>query len=180
MKLEGIESAFENEKKQASLFKIPVIQPTAAAAMMYGYSSIQREKSKALAQQNQHDQRITDDGQVASWFLAELLKKDTSKNRSKANKSFKLYPYICLRCKNEIVLCNSPTQTDLNDDGKYVNIVDTKPRSILTEPCNNSSSSALIKSKTIGTKLSDTVDIKKNLAADKTNKANSTGLIQII
>lgn len=211
MKLEGAELEAENKKPMAQ-FKIPVFQPTAAAAMMYGYSSIQREKSKIAQQQQQQQQqdeenqrRVTDDGRVSSSLIAELIKKDLSASSDKAKKSFKLFPYLCMRCKKEVVMCDSPAQTN-SDPNDYVRVLDARPRSILAAVAfqksaeslhvpSSGSASSLTKSKTIGTKLSDTRghskthsgtiqllettnETTKNIEPE--NKTNSMSRLQIV
>lgn len=176
MKLEYVEG--ESEKKQASLFKIPVIQPTAAAAIMYGFTSIQRERSKLAHQQHEQqqnrNQRITEDGRIASWVIADLLKKDGA---SKSNKSFKLFPYMCVRCKKEIVLCDSPTQTGL-DETNYDRVINARPRSIFADPSSiTSSSPSLLKSKSLETNLSDFAGVTQK-SNDQSSYSKST--LQII
>ena len=179
LKLEGIEdNEYERKQQPASSFKIPVIQPTAAAAMMYGYTALQREKTKIAQQQYQQQQqqmqqnlRISDDGRVASSLLAELLRKDTSSS-GKSKMAFKLFPYMCLRCKKEIVLCDSPTQT--GDDADYVRVIDARARSILSPHESSSSSKTLFKSKTIGTRLSDATDSNMLNSAKSTPTTTAT------
>jgi hypothetical protein len=189
IKLEDNEMQESDLKIQNSSFKIPVIQPTAAAAMMYNmqYSTIQREKSKIAAKNNESNatslllnqqNRITSDGKVTSSLIAELLKKDST---GKSNKSFKLFPYVCLRCKKEVILCDSPAQTCQDDSN--VRILDATPRNIL-------GGDSLFKSKTIGNKLSDirdetngTLKHKKSDSASNINfqdKPNSLNRLQII
>lgn len=180
LKLEGIEeNDYERKQQPASSFKIPVIQPTAAAAMMYGYTALQREKTKIAQQQYQQQQqqmqqnlRISDDGRVASSLLAELLRKDTSSS-DKSKMAFKFFPYMCLRCKKEIVLCDSPTQT--GDDADYVRVIDARARSSILSPIESSSTSkTLFKSKTIGTRLSDATDSNMLNSAKSTPTTTAT------
>lgn len=131
-------------EKSNSLFKLPVFQPSAAAAMMYNIQnvSVQREiqKQHNIDTNDSHfmlqlpDQNDTGSSQsiesmnethpVSSRTLnlsieslnknriAQILRKDTE---SPSKKSFKLFPYICLRCKKETVICEQSSQFDLSD-----------------------------------------------------------------
>ena len=45
-------------------------------------------------------------------MIAQVLKKDTE---APSKMSYKLLPYICLRCKIQTVICDQPSQTDPND-----------------------------------------------------------------
>jgi hypothetical protein len=177
MRLENDESHEAEMKKQSSSFKIPMNQPTAAAAMMYNMQASQRERLMKITEkanlmtssnnglmptEGDIQTRITHDGRVASSFIADVLKKDTN---SKSKMAFKLFPYVCLRCKKELVLCDSPTQTaeeDLNGSSTC-KVLNTTSRSILGDLL-------LVRSKTVGDKLSQTVDEKSS-----DSKSNSRG-----
>lgn len=83
-------------------------------------------------------------GKISSNIIAQILKKDSE---SKSKKSYKLLPYICLRCKKDVILCDSPTQTNQNDiNAENSKIIYGNPRSILS------------RCKTIGNGLSKTTD----------------------
>ena len=158
LELQG-ETYFGEISKQSnsnSILKLPVFQPTAAAAMMYNIqNSQQMEKLKVkknemslnnlyvnqnlvkkstspMLESNTLDVNLVNEilskrspseqtlerplsinsGKVSSSLIANVLKKD-SEDYSK--KSYKLLPYICLRCKKDVVLCDSPAQTNPND-----------------------------------------------------------------
>ncbi len=147
----------ENEKKSAnSLFKLPVFQPSAAAAMMYNMQSVslkreiqkqqnidanesnnnqvliqlssdQNDSSSIHSVESMNDNlsseinlkkmnlsldNLTKSGKVSSSKIAQILRKDLD---SPSKKSLKFFPYICLRCKKETIICDQPTQTDHND-----------------------------------------------------------------
>lgn len=143
---QGEIDSLEYEKKNAnSLFKLPIFQPSAAAAMMYNMQnvSVQRELQKQhtndpLIQPNEHVlslndastqsneqepqldstkmslnfDNLTTNGRLSSSLIGQVLRKDLE---SPSKKSFKLFPYICLRCKKESVICDQSSQTDLHD-----------------------------------------------------------------
>ncbi len=146
----------EYEKKNSNtLFKLPVFQPSAAAAMMYNMQnvSMQREMQKQqtidanettnqvliqlsseqndassihsvesinenpsaeinLKKMNLSLDNLNRTGKVSSSKIAQILKKDLE---SPSKKAMKLFPYICLRCRKEVLTCDEPTQTDSND-----------------------------------------------------------------
>lgn len=185
IRLESDEDDDAEIKKQNSSIKIPAIQPTAAAAMMYNIQLNQRERTtktnrkfdESCSLSDSGQVRITNDGKVSSSLIADLLKKDSS---SKSKMSFKLFPYVCLRCKKEVILCDSPSQTNSNDletnnDSKILNAM---PRSILNDLRTH-------KSKSIGSKL---CEMTQNTDFDSNNlnklmeqdKSNSVGRLQII
>lgn len=140
----------EYEKKNANtLFKLPIFQPSAAAAMMYNMQtvSVQREaearnlRSECVttidevsnkcsedihnpsnliedpvgteaAKINKQSDNVNRAGKVSSSLIAQVLRKD---KESPSKKSFKLLPYICLRCKKETVICEQSSQTNSSD-----------------------------------------------------------------
>lgn len=102
-------------------------------------------------------------GKISSSLIAQCLRKD-SDNKSK--KSFKLFPYICLRCKKEAILCDSPTQTtDQDPEEPDTKILYGNPKSILADP--------MLRSKTVGNRLFELENNASNLKNIKTQKANS-------
>lgn len=136
-----------------SLLKFPIFQPTAAAAaMMFNmHNSQQKEKLKSkkieestsnpstnfvsitlFDQENESRKSLATNpantnntvdnnaGKVSSMLLANILKKD---NEEFSKKSCKLLPYICIKCKKDLHLCDTPVQTnpsDLNEIGLKV------------------------------------------------------------
>ena len=90
------ETESENLKKKSNsntLFKIPIFQPTAAAAMMYMNSSDQ-QRIKDLDQDSTHEM--------------------TFPKRNEA------LPFVCMRCRKESVFCSTSVQTEdynlINED----------------------------------------------------------------
>ena len=162
MALEDTENAIEYERKNAnSLFKLPVFQPSAAAAMMYNIQnvSVQREMQKQLnneltkennenfvslsrnvSQSGSNECEIENEyrgtnknpnsdkfGRISSSLIAQVLKKE---NESPSKKSFKLFPYICLRCRKETVICDTAAQTGYLDESEYKTLL---PRPVVRQ-----------------------------------------------
>jgi hypothetical protein len=101
-------------------FNLPIFQPTVAAAMM-SMNHQQQNQTKSRLKKIESDDFYTsismnndvnlDDGTVSVRLLADMLKKETS-SAEHSRKSLKFFPYVCLRCKKEVSLCDSPSQTD--------------------------------------------------------------------
>ena len=179
-----------------SILKLPVFQPTAAAAMMYQIQSTSQQKEKLKIMKKTSDlmsinnlyvnqnlakkspvlnspidgsasislERPTslNSGKISSGLIASILKKD-SEDFSK--KSYKLLPYICLQCKKDVVLCDSPTQTNPNDLDE-TNCLKIKFANQINP---YASSSQFLRSKTIGSGLSKVTHHQKNASADLSN-----------
>lgn len=121
-----------NKQKANSLFKIPIFQPTAAAAIMYNSQNhYQQQQKKSVEPEPNEDNenrsyfnplnylsffetsnREAANGKISSKLIAQVLKKEAD---APSKKSFKLFPYVCLRCKKESIICSSATQYDVND-----------------------------------------------------------------
>ena len=124
-----------NKQKTNSFFKIPVFQPTAAAAMMYNIQNHHQQQHQQQVKKLENES--TDDNanrsylnpfnyisffdsattretnsKISSQLIAQVLKKEAE---APSKKSFKLFPYVCLRCKKETVICSSSTQYDVDD-----------------------------------------------------------------
>lgn len=179
-----------------SILKLPVFQPTAAAAMMYQIQSTSQQKEKrkilkklpnqmslnnlyvnqnlakkspmlnspidGMVEINLERPTSLNTGKVSSSLIANILKKE-SEDFSK--KSYKLLPYICLRCKKDVILCDSPTQTNPNDldesnclKFKFANQINPY-----------ASSTQFLRSKTIGNDLSKVTHHQKNASVDLSN-----------
>jgi hypothetical protein len=181
------------EALAATSLKLPIFQPTAAAAMMQIHA-VSMAKQKRLETEQRartdssnsslndmgnytsvsmnHDDVNFDNGTVSVNLLAQVLKKDSDNN---SKKSLKFFPYICLRCKKELVMCDSPTQTDEND------FTDPENRVV----CGNSHSFTLFpshlvseqmtRSKTVGSKLFEISDreMQNNQSNQLTVRNNS-------
>ena len=121
---------------------------------------------------NEEISSATTDGRISSRLLGEMLKKEADK---KANKAYKLLPYICLRCKRNIVLCDSPTQTDQAHDAADPSLrrLDTKPRSILSAlELNN----ALVRANTVANSMSE---LANQPSRNTSNTAASAMLLDV-
>ncbi|CAF1051263.1 unnamed protein product [Brachionus calyciflorus] len=147
---------------QKSNPKIPIFQPSAAAALMYTYQNDKNLMKKKI--ENECDyiginlDVDSENGLVSTSLLAQVLKKESDE---KAKKSLKLFPYVCLRCKKQTILCDSPSQTgeDFNNATEDDKIMIGKPRNIL-------SNEAFLRSKSIGNRL---VDFDSNVNNQKLN-----------
>ena len=122
------ENEYQKQKSNSnSLFKIPIFQPTAAAAMMYMNSTSMQQRTKQLdleTSANQPTNGFTQEvtvneenetknaGKVSSLLIAQLLKKEAE---PPSKKSFKLFPYVCMRCRKESVFCSTSVQYDASD-----------------------------------------------------------------
>ncbi len=136
---EGKNDLAYDYKRQASnpLFKLPIFQPTAAAAIMYNFQTVQNHKNEKSvlsdASLDSHSDSIVIDmdrmngtrnsgenrveqGRVSSKLIAQILKNDNQ--FSKPFGSFKLAPYVCSECKRHITLNESQTQTDGSNEGE--------------------------------------------------------------
>ncbi len=149
-----------------------MFQPTAAAAMMYNIQNLslqQRKikKSETNDQSNFCSINLEDDydnnnkkppaynnnnndinklnGKISSDLIAQVLKKESD---SKSNKSFKLFPYICLKCKKNVIICDSPAQTNLDD------LNDTTLKILIGHNKSIFSDQLITRSKTIANNLS--------------------------
>jgi hypothetical protein len=112
-----------------------------------------------------HEDTNFSSGMVPVNLLAQVLKKDSDSN---AKKSFKFFPYICLRCKKELVVCDSPTQTDnedLQNEGNRV--LHGNPAGFSLVPRNAvCSNEQMARSKTVGNKLFE-LDSSQETAANQ-------------
>jgi len=200
LELDDENNSNETTKQAASntIHKLPVFQPTAAAAMMYQIQSTsqQLQKEKQLSKMkrpeltlnnlyvNQHlakkspvveglERPISGGGgggggggRVSSGLIANILKKDTE---DFSKKSYKLLPYICLRCKKDVVLCDSPTQTNPNDLDESNCCLKVKFASQVNPFSSNTTSTQFLRSKTIGSNMSKMTHHQKNASADLSN-----------
>lgn len=139
MEEDGQREDLEYQKQKSnSLFKIPIFQPSAAAAMMYNMQNVsiqqrnlkqidseQEDSSKSYfnplnyvpsffetKNETKSDEASNENGKISSKLIAQILKKEPD---APSKKSFKLFPYVCLRCKKETVICSSSAQYDIND-----------------------------------------------------------------
>ena len=160
----------QDMRNSNSFFKLPVFQPTAAAAMMYNIQNISLQQRKIKKSEVSNDPsnfcsiNLEDDddnnkkppaynnndnnklnGKISSDLIAQVLKKETD---SKSNKSFKLFPYICLKCKKNVVICDSPAQTNLDD------LNDTNLKMLIGHNKSIFSDQLMTRSKTIANNLS--------------------------
>ena len=108
------EREVEKQRQQGnSFFKIPIFQPTAAAAMMYNLQNVTikqkqitdslQNKLADVGNKDQGDYRIP--ATSSSTALSSLIKKDSS------DTNLKLFPYVCGQCKKDIWTCDTASQT---------------------------------------------------------------------
>ena len=95
-----------------------------------------------------------DNGTVSVKLLAQVLKKDAD-HTDNAKKSLRFFPYVCLRCKKELVVRDSSVQTDPKDvasSDQHLRVLygNSKNFHILTL-----NEQLMTRSKTVGNKLSD-------------------------
>lgn len=144
--------------------KIPIFQPSAAAALMYTYQN-ERERKNKINEEESND--VVDNGYVSTSILANVLKKE---NEEISKNSVRFYPHVCLRCKRQSVLIDSFSQTEQNnleDDGSKILIA--KPRNIF-------SNESFLRSKSIGNRLANLNFEDKNYVKNGHNKSASTDL----
>lgn len=183
MKLEeDFQKETDNElkKQNSSIFKIPIFQPTAAAAMMYNMQNVtmqhQQRSKQQLENQNGNEDLInntgtktnsliTDTGKVSSLLIAQVLKKEAD---PPSKKQQKLLPYVCLRCRKESLICSSPSQYDLNDLNSDLSDLHTIKQS---KSATNDLSSHL---KPISNEINQIINIDQNI---KTNEYKNTIMI---
>jgi len=183
MKLEeDFQKETDNElkKQNSSIFKIPIFQPTAAAAMMYNMQNVTMQQQQRTKQQleNQNGSEdlinntgtktnslITDTGKVSSLLIAQVLKKEAD---PPSKKQQKLLPYVCLRCRKESLICSSPSQYDLNDLNSDLSDLHTIKQS---KSATNDFSSHL---KPISNEINQIINIDQNI---KTNEYKNTIMI---
>jgi hypothetical protein len=181
----------ELRNNPSSFMKLPVFQPTAAAAMMYQMQNISLQQRKVKKQEEQSSTGTTDNfcainlededdesskgkpqhyGQpkspkeatISSGLIAQVLRKDSD---SKSSKSFKLFPYICLRCKKNVIICDSPSQTNPDDfNDPYLKVM-------VGSATKNIFSDHLLRSKTVAWNMS-------SLASSSANSGSSTSCFE--
>ena len=161
--IEKLETDSNNGSQVKTIPKIPIFQPSAAAALMYTYQNEKFRESRI----NEEPSNDLDYGHVSTSLLANVLKKDNDE-RSKNN--IRLYPYVCLRCKKQSVFIDSDSQTEQGfiESDSYKTLM-AKPRNILINESFN-------RSKSIGNRL---VNLNENLNETKNvknshNKSAST------
>ena len=200
LKLEGYnendqEYEYQTQKSSNSFFKIPIFQPTAAAAMMYNVSMHKQQQQQKNQQKSdelgelmkktlsnsslnkmanlvsvedvneiQNVSRpvieITN-GKIPGALIAQVLRKE---DEDPSKKSQKLFPHICLRCRKETSTCNIGVQTVAKDLSNE-NLKIIYARSNFNE--------SLLRSKTVGTGLSNLKDDKE---LNETMRSNSGGV----
>jgi hypothetical protein len=98
----------EAERKTGSLFKIPMFQPTAAAAIMYNMQNVtikqHNQRHSVNPNETKKDNDLLQESTVPATLIARVLKKDTETRQ-------KLFPYVCTKCKTDKWPCDSSTQT---------------------------------------------------------------------
>lgn len=161
--IEKLETDSNNGSQVKTIPKIPIFQPSAAAALMYTYQNEKFRENRI----NEEPSNDLDYGHVSTSLLANVLKKDNDE-RSKNN--IRLYPYVCLRCKKQSVFIDSDSQTEQGfiESDSYKTLM-AKPRNILINESFN-------RSKSIGNRL---VNLNENLNETKNvknshNKSAST------
>jgi hypothetical protein len=190
----GSEAIIEKSSKESlfaatSSIKLPVFQPTAAAAMMYA-ASMQVANQKRIdneqpSRNNSSSLSLNDvenytsltmknnnvdfeNSTVSAKLLAEVLKKDSDISSKK-----KLFPYICLRCKKEMIVCESTSQTNLDDLNDPENRVACGNSNAFTPFPVNYTGEHMTRSKTVGNKLFEVSDMEltseNNLLAARNN-----------
>ncbi|RNA07603.1 tight junction-associated 1-like [Brachionus plicatilis] len=162
--IEKLKTDNSNGTQTQTIPKIPIFQPSAAAALMYTYQN-ERVRQNKIDEEEPNDD--IDHGYVSTSLLAHVLKIE---NEEKTKNPIRLYPHICLRCKKQLVLVDTETQTEQNH-GKCdeTKILMAKPRSIL-------SNEPFSRSKSIGNNLVDfNGDVNdSNYVKNSHNKSAST------
>ena len=138
-KLECVANEKEMEKQKSqssSFFKIPIFQPTAAAAMMYNMQNATIKQKQIIETEREYTRSQSMDvsnikvetdkiSQKSLDFLpASNLKQKEGADDVLLNKQ-KIFPYICHQCKRDVWTCDIQTQTinsllNLNENEKIV------------------------------------------------------------